>query len=102
MWRLPNRARSGLAEIGVKNIFQQSRYSLDEVQMWLTVHDAHAWESRCMSHRVRGPSGNTPALIENRIQFVRAYPPSVFMSELPRSPRSVPAAAVATTAIPGS
>jgi hypothetical protein len=54
-----------------------------------------------MSHRVRGPSGNTPALIENMIQFLRAYRPSVVMSELPRIPRSVPAAAVAKTGIPG-
>jgi hypothetical protein len=46
MWRLPNHARSGLAEIGVKNIFQQIPYFLEEVQPWLTVHDAHAWEGR--------------------------------------------------------
>jgi hypothetical protein len=40
MWRLPSRARSILAESGVKNIFQQSPHSLEEVQLWLTDHDA--------------------------------------------------------------
>ena len=101
MWRLPGRARSGLAEIGVKNLFQQSPYSPEEVKVWLADHDAHAWERSYMSHRVRGPCGNIPALIENRVQFVRAYHPPSGMSDLPRVPRSVPAASMAAAVNPG-
>jgi hypothetical protein len=101
MWRLPSRARSGLAEIGVKNLFQQCPYSPGEVQLWLADHDAHAWESSCMPHRVRGPSGNLPALIENRVQFVRAYQASPDMSDLPRIPRSAPAVPMAAAGNPG-
>jgi hypothetical protein len=70
MWRLPIRACSELAEIGVKNILHLSPYSLEEVQLWLTDHDAHAWESRCIYLRIRGLIENTSTLIENRIQFV--------------------------------
>jgi hypothetical protein len=52
MWRLPERARNGIDEIGIKSIFQQIPYAVEEVQSWLADHDAHAWEGSYMSHRV--------------------------------------------------
>jgi hypothetical protein len=100
MWRLPSRARSEFAEIGIKNLFSQSPYSLEEVHVWLADHDARAWERSCMSHRDRGPSGNTSAIVGNRVRFVRAYQSPVCMLEFPRIPRSVPAVKAAATGIP--
>jgi hypothetical protein len=83
MWRLPSRALSGLAEIGIKNLFSQSPYSLEEVHVWMDDHDARAWEKRCMSHRDRGPNGNTSAIVGNRVRFVRAHQSPVGMLEFP-------------------
>jgi hypothetical protein len=73
MWRLSGRASGEIAEIGVKNLFQEITFSPEEVQLWLTDHNAKAWDWSRMSHRVIDLSGSIPAQSEVRVQFVSAY-----------------------------
>jgi hypothetical protein len=83
MWPLPVRARMGLDELKVENLFHRSPYNAQSLRVWLQDHDAHNWEASHMFHRVRGPSKGELPLIEERPAFVRPYNGIISTSRLP-------------------
>jgi hypothetical protein len=73
MWRLPVRARLGIATMGVVKLLQGSTYGIRDVERWVLDHDMHPWNEKRMSYVRRGPTSDSPALTEDLIEFVRLY-----------------------------
>jgi hypothetical protein len=73
MWRLPVRARLGIANIGVAKLLQGIPYGIRDVVRWVLDHDMHPWNEKRMSYVRRGPTSDSPALTEELIEFVRLY-----------------------------
>jgi hypothetical protein len=93
MWSLPPRLRQNVTQIGVGPLLDGSRYSRAHVEQWLREHDAHPWADNSQAHMARGPDGKgAAAIVEQRQQFVRAYPAFRVMSRpiLPMGRWSVP------------
>jgi hypothetical protein len=70
-WRLPARDRRGINEMGVEKLLNGSPYGLTTVRIWLREHDVHSWTAKTMTHTIRGPTFNEPALYEHQEGFVR-------------------------------
>jgi hypothetical protein len=73
MWRLPMRARLGIATMGVAQLLQGSPYGISDVKKWLCDHYLHPWNEKRMSYVARGPTADGPALTEELTEFVRLY-----------------------------
>jgi hypothetical protein len=73
MWRLPVRARLGIATMGVVKLLQGSPYGIRDVERWVLDHDMHPWNEKRMSYVRRGPTSDSPAVTEDLIEFVRLY-----------------------------
>ena len=74
MWRLPERGRAGVTQMGVDRLLYKSSVSPSEVDQWLADHDAYNWGATLMSYQIRGPAQDKPAETEAVQSFVRVYP----------------------------
>jgi hypothetical protein len=93
MWALPSQLRANIAEIGVEALLQGSPYKVADVRGWLCAHDRHGWALSTQQYRVRGPTENSPELIELLTEFVRPFsnPSNLHLRHVPVSaPMSTP------------
>jgi hypothetical protein len=93
MWALPSQLRANIAEIGVESLLQGSPYKVADVRGWLHAHDHHGWALSTQQYCVRGPTENSPELIELLTEFVRPFdnPSKLHLRHAPVSaPMSAP------------
>jgi hypothetical protein len=46
-----------------------------DIRSWMQAHDQHPWDRHKQTFRIRGPTRNFPAAVEERNEFGRAYNP---------------------------